>query len=178
MYNKKLFVRNYFWKCSEVHLTLFHSGWGILPHHRNFLKYLENGTGRQPTTFWLLVYICFEFPCQFWQSFTFFWGSYEDFVGTPQENLNIFNFSAFDYYMNQMPSRWWWHDDVILWRHNNVVRRHKCAKLRHFQKQVFAIINAIFDSYCSFCLFGSYITHFLVLFHWFIDFWIGFFMKH
>ena len=124
-------------------------------------------------TSWILVRIYFEFPCQFWQSFTSFRGNYEDFVGTPQncknqEIFNIFNFSAFDYYMNQMSSQWWWHYDVILWRH-------KCSKLSRFQNhQNFAIINAILDSYCSFCLFSSYIKHFVVLFHWFIDFWIGF----
>ena len=57
--------------------------------------------------------------------------------------------------------------------------RLKRVKLRHFQShQNFQIINAIFDSYCIFCLFGSYIAHFFVLFHWFIDFWIGYFMKH
>ena len=36
----------------------------------------------------------------------------------------------------------------------------------HFQiHQIFAIINAIFDSYCSFGLFRLYITHFLVTFY-------------
>ena len=45
--------------------------------------------------------------------------------------------------------------------------RHKCARLRHYQNhQVFENINAIFDSYCSFCLFGSYVTNIFVLFHW------------
>ena len=53
-----------------------------------------------------------------------------------------------------MVMTWWCHIMTSLWRH-------ECVKFRHFQNhQIFVIINAIFDSYCSFCLFGSYITHF------------------
>ena len=36
----------------------------------------------------------------------------------------------------------------------------------HFQiYQIFAIINAIFDSYCNVCLLGSYSAHFRMLFY-------------
>ena len=92
-------------------------------------------------TLWLLVYIYFGFPI--WQSFTYFWGSYEDFLGTPQNCAKIREFSIvsifllchkrnvvwhiYDYYMNKMSSQWWRHDDVMLWRHNDVTSVPNCV---------------------------------------------------
>ena len=111
--------------------------WAIFPHHRKFLKYLEHGTGR------------FEFPCQFWQSFTSFRGSYEDFVGTPENCEKIRKFWIFSVFLrsivvwtkcpqngNDMMASYY---DVIMTSYYDVTTRHKCAKLRHFQNnQIFA----------------------------------------
>ena len=73
-------------------LTLFHQGWDNFVLSPELFKYLENGTGRHSMTFWLLAYIYFEILCHFWQSFTSFWGSYEDFVETPQNCAKIKKF--------------------------------------------------------------------------------------
>ena len=113
----------------------------ILLRRWNFLKHLGNGTDKHPMIFWLLVFLYFYFPCQFWQSFIFFWGSSEGFVGTPQSCAKIRKFWIFsifllcherfyiyiyiyiygfrqiyihDYYMKKMFSQWLWHDGVIL----------------------------------------------------------------
>ena len=62
---------------------------------------------------------------------------------------------------------------IYIYTHTYVKFVPKCIIFKTIRK--FAIVNANFDSYCSFCLFGSYIAHFLLLFHYFFNFQIGFF---
>ena len=88
------------WGCDFYFSSTYFTRVGTtLPRHGNFLKYLEIAKGRQPMTFWLLVYIYFEFSCQLWQSFISFWGNYEDFVGAPQNCAKIKKFWIFWIFM-------------------------------------------------------------------------------
>ena len=129
-------------------------------------------------TFWLLVYIYFEFPCQFWQSFTSFWGSYEDFVGTPQNCAKIKKFWIFSIFLLLIIiwtkcSR---NGDDMVTSYYDAISVSNCVIFKTISflrlSMQFSILLAVFV-----CLFGSYITHFVVLFHWFINFWIGFKIK-